>query len=711
MGKHDEAVEDLSLVLKHNPDHINAAFARAACYNKMGMLSQAIEDYNFALFKDDAINSPDTKNNSGNNTIGRTRTFSGSNSMESPFPLNKSGYDSSMFSPGNSVHGGGEGTRSKRLESLDASGIFSLYENNNPGSSQRPSSRNTNISFNDSRYSDSPPPMFSPERYKASNQSRPSTANSNEGGGGGNGFSFKSFSEIKAQGLNNNNSGNNNSSYNRRPSFAGSEYSSNSMGRSSSDFKSPPNPNNLSMSSTSPVPLFNAAGPNSANSRNSKPTSTTPPPNDDFPPPSIIADKLHAKGYELRKKGDYHGAIEEYSKALQYDQKHFKSLFNRAFAFDKINKFERAIEDYTNAIQLDRVNAFCYYNRGITYDHMNQLPLALQDFNKAIELSPYQIDFYHNRAYCYRKIGQIQLAIKDYTTVLNTPVSAIPPPPSTSSSSSNATTAPTITEAQKNFKAFYNRSICYEQINQLHPSLQDINHAIELQSNHAPSFAHRALIHEKLNLLPNAILDLTKAIQCGASLVTTLYSRSKIYIKLNNYHKALEDLSRIIETTPQSLTKQPFKDINILFSRAMCYKSLNLYNEAINDFNHILSIDSSQLSVYTYRGYCYRKLEKNKEAIDDYSMVIRLDPMNVRAYNNRGFLYAKLQMFEEAIQDYTNAIELDPMNSHAYHNRGISYDKIGMIDQAIADFSKVCSHSFKSLGVLTSCSCLFLLGV
>jgi hypothetical protein len=32
---------------------------------------------------------------------------------------------------------------------------------------------------------------------------------------------------------------------------------------------------------------------------------------------------------------------------------HFKALFNRGFAFDKIGEFDKAINDYSLAIQID----------------------------------------------------------------------------------------------------------------------------------------------------------------------------------------------------------------------------------------------------------------------------------------------------------------------------------------------------------------------
>jgi tetratricopeptide (TPR) repeat protein len=52
------------------------------------------------------------------------------------------------------------------------------------------------------------------------------------------------------------------------------------------------------------------------------------------------AEGFHTKGYEARKKGDYDAAILNYSDALNILPNHFKALFNRGFAYDKIGKFD-----------------------------------------------------------------------------------------------------------------------------------------------------------------------------------------------------------------------------------------------------------------------------------------------------------------------------------------------------------------------------------
>lgn len=48
------------------------------------------------------------------------------------------------------------------------------------------------------------------------------------------------------------------------------------------------------------------------------------------------ADILHTYGWEARKKQDFRKAIEYYNKAIELNPQHFKAIFNRGFAFDKM---------------------------------------------------------------------------------------------------------------------------------------------------------------------------------------------------------------------------------------------------------------------------------------------------------------------------------------------------------------------------------------
>lgn len=633
MGKPELAIPDLSLVLKLNPDHVNAAFARAACYNSMGLLTQAIEDYNFALFKDQTLNSPvreDSSNASGLASNTRNRTWSAASSavLESPFsPKGSTKFDTSSigFSPAASIvgsdgssyqnNGSVPSSNGKRLD-VDATGIFSLYgvasptlgsNRYNNSRSMTPSSEQYHSDSTAAYGSESPRPGTSMSNVSLSSSSRnlpsSSTAASNTS-------TFKSLTQF----------------------------------RSSQQVQSSKEED----------------GTNNINANTAQ------------------ADRHHAAAYELRKQGNYSAAIEEYALALRLDPRHFKSLFNRGFAYDKLGQFQQAIEDYSAAIEINPDYAFCFYNRGITYDHMGDLKAAISDFTRAVQLQPTNADFFHNRAFVYRKLQHWADAIDDYTTILRF--------------------------SPQNFKALFNRSLCYERKDQLKEAMEDIAAALQLQPQHGGCYAHRALLFEKMEQFDKAVSDFTTALVNGAQTFPTLSSRARVYSKIGKNDLAISDLTTCLEMQPN--------DLPTLFSRATSFKSMQQFREAIVDFSRVLSLlqessstnspipgDASgnnamiliaqQVLAFNQRGYCYRKVDQVEDAIRDYSQAIRLAPDQIRAYNNRGFLYAKCNRFEEAISDYTKAIQLDPQNAYAYHNRGISYDKLGQIDQAIADFGKV----------------------
>jgi len=48
------------------------------------------------------------------------------------------------------------------------------------------------------------------------------------------------------------------------------------------------------------------------------------------------ADIFHSYGWEARQKQEFKKATEYYSKALELNPNHFKAIFNRGFAFDRL---------------------------------------------------------------------------------------------------------------------------------------------------------------------------------------------------------------------------------------------------------------------------------------------------------------------------------------------------------------------------------------
>ena len=198
------------------------------------------------------------------------------------------------------------------------------------------------------------------------------------------------------------------------------------------------------------------------------------------------ADTYHSMGYQLRREGDYQGAIKYYTMALEFVPNHFKALFNRGFAYDKIGDYEAAISDYTSSLRLEPHNAFAFYNRGISRDRAGNFEEAYDDFSKAIAEVPENPDFFHNRAFCSRKLGRIVEAVKDYTECLKI--------------------------APGHFKALHNRGYCYECLDEIKLALEDYSAALEIDPHHVGTLSARAGIHERQGNISKCVEDFRKAI-------------------------------------------------------------------------------------------------------------------------------------------------------------------------------------------------------
>jgi len=77
--------------------------------------------------------------------------------------------------------------------------------------------------------------------------------------------------------------------------------------------------------------------------------------------------------------------------------------FNRAYDKAERGDFYGAIFDYTKAIEIDPNDADAYYNRGISKSDLKDYYGAISDYEKAIEINPQYVEAYNNISFLKRK--------------------------------------------------------------------------------------------------------------------------------------------------------------------------------------------------------------------------------------------------------------------------------------------------------------------
>tara|TARA_B000000565_G_scaffold229897_1_gene187889 strand:+ start:231 stop:704 length:474 start_codon:yes stop_codon:yes gene_type:complete len=91
------------------------------------------------------------------------------------------------------------------------------------------------------------------------------------------------------------------------------------------------------------------------------------------------------RGFEKGNKGDYYGAISDFTKALEINSSDANAYYNRGWNKHKIKDYYGAISDYTKAIEI-KPAADAYVNRAFSKEKIGDLKGACSDWREAFNL-------------------------------------------------------------------------------------------------------------------------------------------------------------------------------------------------------------------------------------------------------------------------------------------------------------------------------------
>lgn len=115
---------------------------------------------------------------------------------------------------------------------------------------------------------------------------------------------------------------------------------------------------------------------------------------------------------------DYHGAILDFSKAIQLNPKESFAFMYRGYCKAELEDYRGAISDYSKAIQLvdpwkEDLLAEAYNARGSAKSLLKDSSGAILDLNKAIELGEDSGSAYYNRGLTRIEMNQKELGCLD----------------------------------------------------------------------------------------------------------------------------------------------------------------------------------------------------------------------------------------------------------------------------------------------------------
>jgi tetratricopeptide (TPR) repeat protein len=100
------------------------------------------------------------------------------------------------------------------------------------------------------------------------------------------------------------------------------------------------------------------------------------------------------QGRLLINKADYPGAIEAFSRAIDYDNESYEAYFLRGTAKFNINKPKEAVEDFLKATEIKPDYADAWFNLGQIMEIEQDMEMACYYYNKAKEFGRHNMGDY-----------------------------------------------------------------------------------------------------------------------------------------------------------------------------------------------------------------------------------------------------------------------------------------------------------------------------
>jgi tetratricopeptide (TPR) repeat protein len=214
----------------------------------------------------------------------------------------------------------------------------------------------------------------------------------------------------------------------------------------------------------------------------------------------LKAVKYFQAGIEKVAKGNFEGAVREFTRAVEADPDMLDAYSFRGNAHLDNNDNERAIADLNYVIEKSPDHHAAHYNRSIAWMGLDQKDLALADMNKAIELAPIEGAYYLHRSVVHLLREEYDLALEDATRAID------------------------LGEARMGIN---NRAIIYEKKGDRRSALADWTRLLEVEPNNATARCRRGLLLAANGDRAAAVIDLTSALKRNAQLADPLRAEAE----------------------------------------------------------------------------------------------------------------------------------------------------------------------------------------
>lgn len=322
-------------------------------------------------------------------------------------------------------------------------------------------------------------------------------------------------------------------------------------------------------------------------------------------------------------KKDYRSAMQDYKKSIELYQGDNESLAILCTNVGDCERFladyQQAINDYTKALAYNERYGLAYWNRGVALDHLANYVDALKDYTKALTF--YQSDP-ASLSILYRNIGSCKMNLLDYDEALVAVNKALE-------------------LNNQNRAAYWDRAVIYSDKKMHAESIRDYTTAIGYYSNdldNLPKLYYWRAYNRRMNKdYEGAVTDYSKAIELRPDYGVAYWERGITYEYMIKFDNAIRDY-----TSAMIYYANDKKNLAILYNnRATLKRELLRLDDAILDAKKSIELDSTRSRTYYNIGYCYQLKKNLTTAVAYFDKCIELDSTYIEAYFHKGLCYQR----------------------------------------------------------------------
>jgi tetratricopeptide (TPR) repeat protein len=214
----------------------------------------------------------------------------------------------------------------------------------------------------------------------------------------------------------------------------------------------------------------------------------------------IKAKSYHSQGFQKVMQGDFEGAIEQYTKAIQSEPGMLEAYLHRGNAYLDSGDDEHALADYNFVIDRSPQDAEAYYHRSLAHAGQKQYNLALADLNRAVEILPEEPTYYLNRSAIYAAQGAYDQAHQDTQRAIDLGLA---------------------------LDGYNNQAVYFERQGDIVSAIAAWTKTLEINPRYSKAYVHRGLLYAQRKEIEKALKDLKDGLRGADGLPGDLLGKAK----------------------------------------------------------------------------------------------------------------------------------------------------------------------------------------